>query len=105
MNWIDHGYDLVWDKLPPTAREMRNSKYSLDNQDFVTKAVVEMMEACAVSFLPSGVLPTVISPLRVVPNPISDKLRLVVNMKYVNEHLVKRVLKSEGLSDIYIRHG
>ena len=43
MNWIDHGYDLVWDKLPPTAREMKNSKFSLHNQDFVTKAVAEMM--------------------------------------------------------------
>ena len=43
MNWIDHGYDLVWDKLPPTARVMRNLNFSLDNQDFVTKAVAEMI--------------------------------------------------------------
>ncbi len=81
MNWIDHGYDLVLDKLPPTAREMRNSKSSLHYQDFVTKAVAEMMEAGATSGLPSGFLPTVISPIGVVPKPNSDKLRLVVNMK------------------------
>jgi hypothetical protein len=90
MNWIDHGYDLVWGKLPPTAREMRNSKSSLNNQDFVTKAVAEMMEASAVSVLALGVLPIVISPLGVVPKPNSDKLRIVINMKYVNEHLAKR---------------
>ena len=100
MNWIDHGYDLVWDKLPPTAREMRNSKSSLDNQDFVTKAVVEMMEACAISVLPSGFLPTMISPLGVVPKSNSNKLRLIVSMKYVNEHLAIRVLKFEDLSDL-----
>ena len=35
-----------------------------------------------------------------VPKPQSDKLRLIVNMRYVNEHLVKRVFKFEGLSDI-----
>ena len=59
MNWIDCGYDLVWDKLPPTAREMRKSKSSLDNYDFVTIAVAEMMKACSVSVLPSGVLPII----------------------------------------------
>ncbi len=73
MSWIDNGYDLVWDKLPPIAREMRNSKSSLDNQDFVTKAVSGMMKACAVSALPLGVLPTVIISLGVVPN--ETKLR------------------------------
>ncbi len=39
-------------------------------------------------------------PLGVVPKPHSDKLRLVVTMRYVNDHLVKRVFKLEGLSDI-----
>ncbi len=100
MNWIDYGYDLVWEKLPPNAREMRNSMSSLDNQYFVTKVAVEMIEAGAVSALPSGVPPTVISPLGAAPKPNSDKLRLVVNMKYVNEHLAIRVFKFEGMSDL-----
>ncbi len=73
MNWIDYVYDWVWDKLPPIAREMRNSKSSLDILDFVTKAVAEMMKACAVLALPSGVLPTMISPLGVVPETNSEK--------------------------------
>ncbi len=72
---------------PPIAREMRNSNSSLDNQEFVTKAVAEMLEAGAVSVLPSGVIPTMVSPLGVVPKPNSKKLRLIVNMRYVNENL------------------
>ena len=100
MKWIDHGYDLVWDKHPPIAREMQISHSSLEHQDFVTGAVEEMVKAGAVSILPSGTIPTVISPLGVVPKPNSDKFRLIVNMRYVNEHLVKRVFKFEGLSDI-----
>jgi hypothetical protein len=59
-----------------------------------------MLEAGAVSVLPSGTLPIVVNPLGVVPKPRSDKLRLVVNMKYVNEHLAKIVFKFEGLSDL-----
>jgi len=100
MSSIDNWYDLVWDTTPPSPRELRNSKSSLDNQEFVTKVVSEMLVAGAVTTLPSGVLPTVISPLGVVPKPNSKKLRLVVNMKYVNMHLSKRVLKFEGLSDL-----
>jgi hypothetical protein len=100
MSWIDNGYDLVWDTTPPSPRELRNSKFSLDNQEFATTAVIEMLEACAVSALPSGVLPTVISPLGVVPTPNSEKLRLIVNMKYANMHLSKRVFELEELSDL-----
>ena len=79
---------------------MRNSKSSLDYQDLVTKAVAEMLEAGAVSVLPSGVLPKVVSPLGFVAKSSSKKVRLIVNMRYVNEHLAKRVFKFEGLSDL-----
>jgi hypothetical protein len=83
MKWIDHGYDLVWDKSPPIARETRNFKSSLDNHVFVTTTITKMMEAGAVSVLPPGVTPTVVSSLGVVPKPHSDKFRLIVNMRYV----------------------
>ena len=63
-----------------------------------------MLEVVAVSVLPSGVLPTVVSPLGVVPKPNSKKLRLIVNMRYVNEHLAKRFFKLEGLSDLSELH-
>ena len=58
MNWIDHGYDLVWDKLSVIAREMKNSESSLETQDFVTKAIAEMVEAGTASALPLDVRPT-----------------------------------------------
>jgi len=59
-----------------------------------------MIEAGAASALPSGVKPTVVSPLGVVTKSHSTKLRLVVDMRYVNDHLTKRVFKFEGLSDL-----
>jgi hypothetical protein len=100
MRWIDSGYDLVWVTSPPIAKEMPNSKSTLEHHDFVTKAIADMVEAGAASALPRGIIPTVVSPLGVVPKPHSDKLRLIVNMRYVNNHLVKRVFKFEGLTDI-----
>ena len=100
MRWIEYGYDLVWDKFPPLARELRNNRSSADHSDFVTKAVSDMIEAGAASALPPGVKPTVVSPLGVVTKSHSTKLRLVVDMRYVNDHLTKRVFKFEGLSDL-----
>ena len=59
-----------------------------------------MVEAGAASALPSCVIPTIVSPLGVVPKNNSNKLRLVVNMMYVNKHLIKRVFEFEELPDI-----
>jgi hypothetical protein len=41
-----------------------------------------------------------VNPLGADPKPHSEKLRLLVNIRYINNHLVKRVFKLEGLSDI-----
>jgi hypothetical protein len=97
---IDNGYDLVWVTTPPIAREMPISKSALENHEFVTKASSDMAEESAASALPTGVIPTVVNSLSVAPKPHSERLRLVVNMRYANNHLVKRVLKFEGLYDI-----
>ncbi len=100
MKWIYYGYVLVWDKLPRVARELIYSKPSRDNSNFVTKAISDVLEAGADSVLPPGVRPTVVSPLAVVTKALSTKLRLVVNMIYVSEHLMKREFMFEGLSDL-----
>jgi len=86
---IDNGYDLVWVTTPPIARGIPNSKSALENHEFVTKRIFDMDEVGAASALLFGVIPTVVSPLGVIPNPHSEKLRLIVNMRYVNNHLVK----------------
>ncbi len=97
MGWIDKGYDPVWVTSPPIAREMPSSKSAFEHHEFVTKAISDMVEVGAASALPSGVIPTVVSPLGVVLKPHSKKLRLNVNMRYVNDHLVKRVFEFEGI--------
>ena len=72
---------------------MLNSKSALGHHEFVTKAISEMVETGAASVVFTGVIPTVASPLCVVPKPHSNKLGLVVNVIYVNSHLVKQFFK------------
>jgi hypothetical protein len=53
-----------------------------------------------VTRLPPGKKPMVVSPLGVVPKRKTNKFRLAVNMRYVNQHLGKKVFKFEGLKDL-----
>ena len=100
MNWINYGYYLVWNTIPPPPKEIVNSESSLEHHEFVTKAISEMMIAGAASVLPLGVRPTVVRPLRVVPTSHYNKLQLLVNITCVNEHLAKRVFEFESPSDV-----
>ena len=59
-----------------------------------------MMATGAVTMLPEGEKPWVVSPLGVVPNKGTYKFRLTVNMRYVNRHLGEKKFKMEGMKDL-----
>jgi hypothetical protein len=65
--------DRIWCGIlasPPVAEEMLNSnKSTLEHQEFFTKAFFEMVEARSASALHIVVIPTIVSPLGVVPKP------------------------------------
>jgi hypothetical protein len=63
MNWIDNGYELLWLEGAPARREVSNSPSALAHEDFVTPVLAEMLEAGAISKLPAGYKPEVVSPL------------------------------------------
>jgi hypothetical protein len=66
----------------------------------VSVAIKEMVEAGALTRFLRGQRPMVVSPIGVVPKPHLDKFRVVINMRYVNKHLAKKVFKFEGLADL-----
>ena len=66
----------------------------------MTSAVEEMLAAGAISILPKRERLEVMSPLRAVPKGTEGKFRLVINMRYVNEYMVKKKLKFEGFKDL-----
>jgi len=87
MDWVEHGYQLLWTVTPPLTKEMANTQSALEYSDFVSAVVVEMVAADVVTLFPLGEKPLVVIPLGVVPKPRTDKFRLAVNMRYVNQHL------------------
>ncbi len=81
------------------AREMRNAASAMEHHELVSGAVSEILVEDVVTKLPSGEKPMVVSPLGVVPKCGTNKFRLVVNMRYVNRYLGKKVFQFEGLKD------
>ncbi len=59
-----------------------------------------MLAAGAISIQPKRETPEVVSPFGVVPKGTEGKCRLIINMRYVNEYLVKTKFKFEGLKDL-----
>jgi hypothetical protein len=100
MSWIENGYKMLWFEEAPASREVPNSSSALAHEGVVSPALAEMLEAGATSKLPVGYKPEVVSPLGVVPKGKEGKFRLIVNMSYVNDHLVTNKFKFEGLSDL-----
>ena len=69
-------------------------------ESFVASAVEKMLASGAISILPKGERPEVVSPMGVVPKGTEGKFRLIINMRYVNGHMVKKKKKFEGLEDL-----
>lgn len=100
-SWVQHGFPLWWkDKAkPPPPREFRNRASTAAPRAhlFVTTTILALLAAGAVAKWPTR--PTVVNPLSVVPKS-NGKLRLVVDMQYVNEFLYCPKLKYEKLTDL-----
>jgi hypothetical protein len=79
---------------------MLNYKSALEHHEIVTLAISEMVEASAVSALPSCGILTVVSPLGVVPKNHSNKLRLIVSISMSISTSERESFEFEGLSDI-----
>ncbi len=67
MDWIENGYRLLWTESAPKIKELANAPSVNEHRDFVSSAVAEILAANAVTLLPPGEKPTVVSPLGVVP--------------------------------------
>ena len=86
---IKFGYRIPFINTPNQAM-FRNNKFSYINQDFVFESILELLRrgsAVEVSFTPH-----VVSPLSVAANS-SGKLRLIIDLRYVNKHLFKENIR------------
>ena len=86
---IKFGYRIPFINTPKQAM-FRNNRSAYLNQDFVSESILKLLRrgsAVEVSFTPH-----VVSPLSVAANS-SGKLRLIIDLRYVNKHVFKEKIR------------
>lgn len=86
---IRQGYQLPFSKIPCT-KQFENNKSALLHREFVEDSIDELL--LSGSIIETVTLPTVVSPLSVNVRQ-SGKKRLILDLRYVNDHLVKDNIK------------
>ena len=98
FSWIEDGYPLEFAAArPPAPRRAANHSSTASEAGFVTDAVAELVDTGAAVEVASA--PTVVSPLGVAIRA-DGKRRLILDLRYVNGHLVDHPFKYERLADL-----
>lgn len=103
--WVQQGFPLWWDrkKGAPKPKRFKNNASALTSEAaaFITTSLLLLLAAGAVQRWdsPSSPFPTVVSPLGVVPKA-NGNLRLILDLRYVNEHLFCPHFKFESLKSL-----
>lgn len=93
LEYIQNGYCLPFRFLPPSHNQC-NSKSTETHQKFVDEAVLSLLTNRCIRRVEAE--PWLCSPLLVVSNS-TGKLRLVLNLRYVNQFLHVTKFKYEDL--------
>jgi hypothetical protein len=96
LQWIEYGFPLWWldPNCPAPARVFNNHSSTVDHEGFVSEAVEQLVKAGAARA--TKVKPTVVNALKVVPKK-NNKLRLILDLRWVNKYLRVPKFKFESL--------
>ena len=92
QNVIDEGYRLPFDN-PPSRFYAKNNKSSLKNPKFVEEAISDLLEKGAIKEIQE--IPYCCNPLTVAER--NNKLRLVLDLRHVNDSLIHKKFKYDDL--------
>ena len=104
LEWIEHGYRLPLTRWPPPHRGPGNHAGARAHDDWLRRAGAELVAAGALRKCAPGEVPRVVSPLDVVPkadyDPAlkPDRLRMVIDTRWLNEFQEKLKFKYETLT-------
>ena len=79
-------------QIPPEFTS-RNNRSALDHSEFVNEAILELLHSARVMELNRP--PHVVNPLSVSIQP-NGKKRLILDLRYINNFLIKRRVKYEN---------
>ena len=95
LNIISEGYKLPFFKVPELA-SFHNNQSALKHPDFVAEQIKALLRNSCISRVNAGQV-WVINPLTVSENKVG-KLRLILDLRYVNKCLFRNKFRLEDLS-------
>ena len=100
MLWkqIRFGVRLEWLTSPPTRITQTNQPSAMRHAEFVSREIAALAACGAVTHCAKT--PICVYPMRVVPKPRSNKLRLILDMRLGNKLMLDRPFRMESLEDI-----
>lgn len=102
QSWVEEGFPLKFgEEGAPPQKAFLNHNSAHKHADFVTHAIEELLATGAVQRWTSSSEPICISPLGVAPKANGTKLRLILDMRHVNTHLVAPKFAYEGLDKVH----
>ncbi len=97
LNWIRYGVELPFQKIPQEREFPNRENFSQQEEAFISEEI-RRMEECG-ALLRTNIKPIVLSPIHAVPKK-NGKFRLVIDMRYLNSHLIVPKFKMEGLETL-----
>ena len=102
LHVIENGYKISFFETPEKA-QLPNNKFSLKNEKFVLDSISVMLRIGSIKEVKAP--PKVINPLSVSENSAGKK-RLILDLRYINEHLYKDKIKFDDWKcfENYLEH-
>lgn len=101
LDWILNGVTLQFESLP-SSFVAPNHPGALENETFVTKEIERLVTCGAVKRCAPGDVPKIVSPLNAVPKKGKVSLRLVIDMRHVNQFIKAPKFKYEGHKNLSV---
>ena len=83
----------------PEKATFKNNKSALDNIDFVTKSIEELLKSNSV--IESEKQPHVVKPLSVPQNSAGKKI-LILDLRHVNKHIYKEFISFDDWKSLTV---
>ena len=93
LEWIQNGVKLPFSSTP-SSYEFKNHAFNVDQSVFIDRELSSLLKAKVVSRVENK--PLCVNALGCVPKK-NNKLRLIVDLRPLNEHIVVPNFKNEGI--------
>lgn len=99
QDWLLYGVNLPLLSFPEPYHGV-NAPTTEEQEIFVDKDNKECLAAGAIVEAPPGIIPHIVSPIKVAPKKGPKKWRKAINLRYLNTHVRCEKFKLEGHNDV-----